>query len=91
MVKPSRFFLHVITKHLYAIFASVKFQWGTNLPISKLAVDTKARGGMLINLLGVWFIGARAGLMYWPENCFKICVHCEWHLELVLSIMKLNE
>ena len=45
VVKPSRFFLYIITKHLYAILAPVKFQWGTNLLISKLAVDTKTRGG----------------------------------------------
>ena len=46
---------------------------------------------MLINLLGVWFVGARAVPMYWPESHFKVCIHHEWNLELVLSIVKLNE
>ena len=68
MVKPSCFFLHIIAKHLYTILAPVKFQWGTNLPISELALDAKTRGDMSINLLGVWFTGARAGPMYWPEK-----------------------
>ena len=81
MVKPSRLFLYVIAKCLYTILAPVKFQWVFNLPISKLAADPKTRGDMSINLLGVWLVGARAGLMYWPENCFKVCVHREWHLE----------
>ena len=91
MVKPSRFFLHEIAKHFFAILAPVKFQWVSNVPISKLAVDTKARGDMSITLLGVWFIGIRVSTMYWPENCFKVCVHREWHFELVLSIVELNE
>ena len=91
MAKPSHFFLYVIAKHLYAILAPVKFQWVFNLPISKLAVNAKTRGDMLINFLGVWPFGFRAGPMYWLENCFKVCVHREWHFELVLSIMKLNK
>ena len=90
-VKPSCFFLYVIAKHLYAILAPVKFQWVFNLPISKLAVDTKARGDMQINLFGVRCISFTFATMHWPENCFKVCVHREWNLELVLSILKLDE
>ena len=93
MVKPSRFFLHVIIKHLYTQSLPLLSFNGVlaNLPINELAVVTKTRADMSINLLCVWFIGTRALPMYQPENRCKVHINHEWHLELVLSIMKLNE
>ena len=91
VVKPSCFFFDVVAKHLYTILASVKFQWIFNWPMSKLAADAKARWNVVINLFGVWFVRVRTRAMYWSKNGFKVCIHCEWHLSLVLPIMEHHE
>ena len=48
MTKSSDFVFSVIAKHFYTILTSIKFQWIFNFPISKLTINSKARGNVLL-------------------------------------------
>ena len=59
--------------------------------LSELTIHTKTRGDVLIDFFDVWFIRVEVGFFCWLEDSFEVCIHDEWHLELVLPIVKLYE
>ena len=74
--------------HLYRV--SMDF----NLSISKLAIHIETRGDVLIDFFSVRFFCVKGGfdrVFCWLENCFKVCIYDERHLELVWPIVKLHE
>ena len=91
MVKTLGFVFNVITKHFYTILTSIEFQWIFNLSIRERTNHAETRGDVLIDFFGAWFIRVGTGSFYWLEDSLEVCILDEWHLELVLPIVKLYE
>ena len=90
-MKSVGFVFHAVAKHFYTVLTSVEFQLTFNFSISKLAMRTQTRGNVLIDNFSVLFFWVKFGLFSWLENRFKVCICDEWHLKLVLPIVKLYE
>ena len=91
MIKSSGFVRDVIAKHFYAILTSIKFQWIFILSVSELAIQTETRWNVLIDNFSMKGFWIRVSCLNWLEDCFEVCIHKEWNLELILAILKLYE
>ena len=93
MIKSSGFVRDVIAKHFYTILTCIKFQWISKLSISKLTINTKARGNVFIDFFIVWELsglGVDSSIGSRFASSLRTCTW-EWNIESILAIVKLNE
>ena len=53
MIKSSGFIRDVIAKHFHTILTFIELYWIFTFPISKLTINAKAKGNVVIDLFSV--------------------------------------
>ena len=88
-VKTTSFLYEVLAKSLNAILSSITLLWVNDVLIGKFALNVPSAGNVLVNFYAIGFIRGWGSLLHWGKKSFKIVIHCEWSLKLILPIAKL--